>query len=264
MKTILIIIAALLLLFILIRFLEYKSTYYPFPSIENTPRDIGLDYEDLTFTTKDGTRISGWFVPSVLSRAVIILCHGNGGNISHRLEKIMMLNRLNLDVLIFDYRGYGMSEGRPSEKGLYLDTEAVYEYLVNDRKVSPLNIVGYGESLGGAVIIDLASRQKLGGLIIESSFTSVPDMAKKVAPFVPGFVYKSRFDGLSKIKGVEIPKLIFHSVDDEVVPFEHGERLFSNAGEPKKFVKMQGGHNDAFLVSKDLFMREIDLFIGGL
>ena len=264
MKTILIIIAALLLLFFFIRFLEYKSTYYPFRSIEYTPRDIGLNYEDLTLTTKDGARIFGWFIPSELSRAVIIFCHGNGGNISHRLEKIVMLNRLNLDVLIFDYRGYGMSEGRPSEKGLYLDTEAVYEYLVNDRKISPRSIVGYGESLGGAVIIDLASKQKLGGLIIESSFTSVPDIAKKVAPFIPGFVYKSRFDALSKIKVVETPKLIFHSVNDEIIPFEHGERLFNNAGGQKKFVRMQGGHNDAFLVSKDLFMTEIDLFIGRL
>ncbi|MEN8263981.1 MAG: alpha/beta hydrolase [Nitrospirota bacterium] len=264
MKAILIIIAALLLLFLFIRFLEYKSTYYPFTSIEYTPRDIGLDYEDLTFTTKDGTRISGWFIPSESSRAVIIFCHGNGGNISYRLEKIMMLNRLNLDVLIFDYRGFGMSEGRPSENGFYLDTEAVYEYMVNDRKVSPRSIIGYGESLGGAVIIDLASKQKLGGIIVESSFTSVPDMAKKVAPFIPGFVYKSRFDALSKIKDIDLPKLIFHSVNDEVVPFEHGERLFNNAGEPKKFVKMQGDHNDAFLVSKDLFMTEIDLFIGRL
>ncbi len=261
MKIALLIVAIPLSLFFFIRFLEYKSTYYPFRAIEYTPKDIGLEYEDVSLTAKDGVQISGWFIPSQSSRAVVLFCHGNGGNISHRLQKIMILNRLNLDVLIFDYRGYGKSKGRPSENGLYLDAEAVYDYLLNERKVPPRKIIGYGESLGGAVIAELALRRELGSIIMESSFTSVPDMAKTVAPFIPGFVYKSRFDSLSKIKNIGYPKLILHSTDDEVVPFEHGRRLFDNAEEPKEFIEMKGGHNDTFLVSGDLFVSAIDSFI---
>ncbi len=261
MKIVLIIIAVPLALFFFVRFLEYKSTYYPFRAIEYTPKDIGLEYEDVSLTAKDGVQISGWFIPSQSSRAVVLFCHGNGGNISHRLQKIMILNRLNLDVLIFDYRGYGKSKGRPSENGLYLDAEAVYDYLLNKRKVPPRKIIGYGESLGGAVIAELALRRELGSIIMESSFTSVADMAKTVAPFIPGFVFKSRFDTLSKIKNIGYPKLILHSTDDEVVPFEHGRRLFDNAEEPKEFIEMKGGHNDAFLVSGDLFVSAIDSFI---
>jgi fermentation-respiration switch protein FrsA (DUF1100 family) len=261
MKTVLFIVAIPVLLFFFIRFLEYKSTYYPFRAIEYTPKDIGLDYEDVSLNAKDGVHISGWFIPSQSSRSVILFAHGNGGNISHRLQKIMILNRLNLDVLIFDYRGYGKSKGRPSENGLYLDAEAVYDYLLNEKKVPPRKIVGYGESLGGAVIAELALRRELGSIIMESSFTSVPDMAKTVAPFIPVFIFKSRFDSLSKIKKIRSPKLILNSASDEIVPFELGRRLFDNAEEPKEFVEMQGGHNDAFLVSGDLFVSAIDSFI---
>ncbi len=261
MKTVLLIVAIPLSLFFFIRFLEYKSTYYPIRAIEYTPKDIGLEYEDVSLTAKDGVQISGWFIPSQSSRAVVLFCHGNGGNISHRLQKIMILNRLNLDVLIFDYRGYGKSKGRPSENGLYLDAEAVYDYLLNEKKVHPQKIVGYGESLGGAVIAELALRREFGSIIMESSFTSVADMAKTVAPFIPGFVFKSRFDTLSKIKNIGYPKLILHSANDEIIPFEQGRRLFDNAEEPKEFIEMQGGHNDAFLVSGDLFVSAIDSFI---
>lgn len=261
MKTAFLIVVIPVFLFFFIRFLEYKSTYYPFRAIENTPKDIGLEYEDVSLTAKDGVNISGWFIPSQSSRAVLLFCHGNGGNISHRLEKIMILNRLNLDVLIFDYRGYGKSKGRPSENGLYLDAEAAYDYLLNEKKIPPQRIIGYGESLGGAVIAELALRREFGSIIMESSFTSVADMAKTVAPFIPGFVYKSRFDTLSKIKNIGYPKLILHSINDETVPFEQGRRLFNNAEEPKEFIEMQGGHNDAFLVSGDLFVSAIDSFI---
>ncbi len=261
MKTLLLLIAIPLSLFFFIRFLEYKSTYYPLRAIEYTPKDIGLQFEDVILTAKDGVQISGWFIPSQSPRAVVLFCHGNGGNISHRLQKIMVLNRLNLDVLIFDYRGYGKSKGRPSENGLYLDAEAVYDYLRNKKKIPPRKIIGYGESLGGAVIAELALRRELGSIIMESSFTSVPDMAKTVAPFIPGFVYKGRFDSLSKIKNIGYPKLILHSTDDEIVPFEYGRRLFDNAEEPKEFIEMKGGHNDTFLVSGDLFVSAIDSFI---
>ena len=248
-------------IFFSVRYLEQKSLYYPLRKIEATPEYLGLGFEDITLITKDGVSISGWFIPAVSSRAVIILCHGNGGNISHRLEKIKILNGLDLDILIFDYRGYGTSEGSPSEEGLYFDAEAVYDYLVKEKKIPYQKIIGYGESLGGAVVVDLASGRKMGGVIIEDSFTSAREMGKKVFPFIPTFIYKSRFDSLSKLKNIRIPKLIFHSVDDEIIPFEHGRRLFESAPEPKEFIWLNGGHNDAFLVSADLYRSGIDSFV---
>jgi fermentation-respiration switch protein FrsA (DUF1100 family) len=263
MKIILSIAVALILLFILIRFLEYKSLYFPLSRIEATPEDVDIDYEDVAVTTTDGIRISGWFIPARNPRATLLFCHGNGGNISHRLEKIGMFNFLGLNVFIFDYRGYGKSKGSPSEKGLYLDAEAAYQYLLNEKNLAPQGIIAYGESLGGAVAVDLAVRHELGGVIIEEGFTSSKDMGRALLPFIPSFIYKSEFDSLEKIKHITAPKLIFHSVNDEIVPFELGKRLFDGAPEPKEFVQLQGGHNDAFLISEELFMGKIDRFIGG-
>ncbi len=264
MKTILLIALFILFFFFFIRYLEKKSLYFPLRAIEATPEGIGLPYEDVSITTQDGIKIAGWFIPAESPRLTIIFCHGNGGNISHRLEKIEIFNKLNLNVLIFDYRGYGLSKGSPSENGLYLDAEAVYDYLVNEKKIFPQKIIAYGESLGGAVAVDMAGRHDLAGIIIEGGFTSVKDVAKKYLPFIPAFVYKSRFDSLEKIKDIKSPKLIFHSVDDEIIPFTLGEKLFHGAAAPKKFARINGGHNDAFLVSQDVFVKEIDEFVSRL
>ena len=258
---IVLIIIIILFFFLAVRYLEKKNLYYPFRAIEATPEDIRLEYEDVYVTTEDGVRLSAWFIPSEEPRATLMFCHGNGGNISHRLDKIKIFNDLYLDVFIFDYRGYGMSKGEPSEKGLYLDAEAVYNYLLNDKKIPPQKLIVYGESLGGAVAVELAGRHKVGGIIIEGTFTSVKDMAKRIAPFIPAFIYSSKYDSLERIKDIKAPKLIFHSIDDEIVPFESGERLFNAAKEPKEFVELRGGHNDAFLVSQDIFISRIDLFI---
>jgi hypothetical protein len=250
--------------FLLVRYLEKRNLYFPMRRIEAIPGDIGLVYEDIILTVRDGVKITGWFIPSRLHRATLIFCHGNGGNISHRLEKIKVFNELGLDVLIFDYRGYGLSEGSPSEEGLYLDAGSVYDYLINVKKVPVQKIIVYGESLGGAVAIDLASKQDVAGIIIEGTFTSVKDMARRYFPFIPTFIISSRFDSLRKIKDVKSPKLIFHSTGDEIVPLDMGKRLFHAASKPKAFIEIEGGHNDAFFISQDVFIKEIDEFVEGL
>lgn len=264
MKAIIILTGILILFFFFIRNLEQRNLYFPFRELESTPKDIGLDYEDVIVTTKDMVQINAWFIPSKTPLATLIFCHGNAGNISHRMEKIKIFNELNLNVLIFDYRGYGISKGSPSEKGLYLDAEAAYNYLVNKKIVPPVKIIAYGESLGGAVALDLAGKHEVGGIIIEGSFTSVRDMARRVFPFIPAFIYANKFDSLQKIKHIKYPKLIFHSIDDEIAPFEFGKTLFNAAAEPKGFVELHGGHNDAFLTSKEIFIMEMDSFINGL
>jgi fermentation-respiration switch protein FrsA (DUF1100 family) len=237
------------------RYFEKKNLYFPLRAIEATPEDIHLDYEDFSIKTKDRVQITGWFIPATRPRATVLFCHGNGGNISHRLEKIKLLNNLSVDVLIFDYRGYGMSTGRPSEHGLYLDAEAAYAYLVTNKQVHPEKIIVFGESLGGAVAVDLATKHKTGGIIIEGMFTSVQAMAQRYLPFIPSFIISSRFDSLQKIKHVTSPALLFHSIEDEIVPFEFGTQLFNAAKEPKKFIELRGGHNDAFLYLKSPLKR---------
>ena len=264
LKIIIITVSLIVLFFFFIRFIEKKSLYFPLRKIEVTPQDIGLEYEEVFITTGDKVRISGWYIPSCSSRATVLFSHGNGGNISHRLEKIKIFNDLDFNVLIFDYRGYGMSKGSPSESGLYLDGEAVYRYLLNEKNIPPEGIIGYGESLGGAVVIDLASKHTLGGIILEGSFPSIRDMAQHYFPFIPGFVYKTSFDSFHKIEDLTLPKLHLHSVSDEVVPFALGKKLFEHAPEPKEFVALQGGHNDSFLISRDVFIERIDSFAADL
>ena len=263
MKIVVTVVVSLILLFFFIRFIEKRSLYFPLRAIEVTPHDIGLEYEEIIVSTRDGVQISGWYIPSPSPRGTVLFSHGNGGNISHRLDKMKIFNDLMVNVLIFDYRGYGMSRGSPSEEGLYLDSEAMYGYLVHEKKVLPGEIIGYGESLGGAVIIDLAGRHPLGGIIIEGSFPSIRDMAKHYFPFVPSFVYKTTFDSFDKIRKVASPKLHFHSMSDEVVPYQLGRKLFENAPGPKEFVNLQGGHNDSFLISGEKYSAALDTFIGG-
>jgi hypothetical protein len=261
MKLILSIIVILIMLFFFIRFIEKKSLYFPFREIEVTPQAAGLDYEQVFLTAIDGIEISGWFIPSHSPKATFLFSHGNGGNISHRLEKIKIFNDLNVNTFIFDYRGYGISKGSPSEEGLYLDADAAYEYLVKERKIPAHKIIGYGESLGGAVIIDLARKHELGGIILEGSFTSIRDMARKYLPFIPSFVYKSSFNSLEKISDIKSPKLHFHSKSDEIVPYHLGKKLFDSAPGPKEFVELQGGHNDAFLVSEGVYRSKMNEFL---
>jgi fermentation-respiration switch protein FrsA (DUF1100 family) len=255
---------AIILLLVFFRHFEKSNLYFPLRHLDGTPADIGLEYEDVNITTGDGVEIHGWFVPARYPRATVIFSHGNGGNISHRLAKLQILNRLGLSLLIYDYRGYGMSKGSPDEEGLYLDAEAVYDYLINRRKVNPGDIILFGESLGAAVSADLALKHDVKGIIIEEGFPSVKAVARHYFPFIPHFIYKSKYDSQEKLKDMKIPKLIFHSIDDEIIPYGMGKRLFDAAAEPKEFIELRGGHNDAFMVSEDEFIRGIDSFIEGM
>lgn len=254
----------IILFLIWVRYLERHSVYFPMREVAATPASLALPYEEIYFRTSDNKKLNGWFIPSTRDEITIIFCHGNGGNIGHRLEKIQILHNLGVDIFIFDYRGYGKSEGRPSEIGLYQDAVAAYDYLIKIHKVSKANIILYGESLGGAVAIDLAQKVNAQALITEDVFTSLKDMVKVAYPLVPHFMLSTRFDSISKIKKVTCPKLFIHSIDDEIVPFYLGERLYNAARPPKKFLKIRGGHNTAFLDSKEQFKEGIKSFLDSL
>lgn len=260
MKPICYLILLVIFLFFYFRYFERRSVYFPLAEIEATPQDISLSYEDIIFETKDNIKLSAWFIPVNAPRATLIFCHGNGGNISHRLEKIKIFYDLNLNVFIFDYRGYGKSGGRPTEKGLYRDAEAAYDYLVGNKKIRQEKIVVFGESLGSAVAVDLASKKPISGIIIEGGFTSARDMAKRIYPLLPTFIYTVRFDSYAKIKNVKSPKLFFHSKNDEIVPFVLGKKLFEKA-DSGEFVEIIGGHNTAFLDCKKLVISKIEEFL---
>jgi fermentation-respiration switch protein FrsA (DUF1100 family) len=247
-----------------VRFLEKFSIYFPMKTLETDPWVFGLPFEDVYFKTADHKRLNGWFFSVPGAAQTLLFFHGNAGNISHRLEKIALLRELGLNVFIIDYRGYGRSEGTPSEIGFYRDAAAAYEYLIEERRLTESQVLLYGESIGGAVAVDLASRKEVRALITEETFSSVKDMLPRVLPWVPLFLLKSKFDSVSKIKNVHCPKLIIQSLDDEIVPYAFGEKLFEAAGPPKQFLKIQGGHNSAFLESKQAYLDGIGDFLKDL
>ncbi|MFC1954130.1 alpha/beta hydrolase [Chloroflexota bacterium] len=236
--------------------------YYPERTLTTDPDNIGLPFENVSFETTDGLKLSGWFIPCEGARGVILFCHGNAGNISHRLDSIQIFHRLGLDVFIFDYRGYGQSEGKPSESGTYRDVEAAWQYLVEERQVSPGKIVVFGRSIGGAVAAWQARSHMPGALILESSLTSVPDIAAKLYPYLPvKLMSRFKYDTERYLKGINCPVLIVHSPNDEMMPFRYGQRLFETAKKPKEFLEISGSHNEGFIISGRHYEEGLNAFI---
>ena len=240
-------------------------TYKPTAEVLYNPSDINMDYEKVQLDTPDDLTLDGWYIPAVKGQFTVLFCHGNGGNIAHRLDSINIFNQLGLNCLIFDYRGYGNSNGKPNEEGTYIDARTAYDWLVKTKKVLPENIIIFGRSLGGAVAAKLASEVEKRGLIIESAFTSYGDIAQKFYPYmlVRPFV-KYKYNTLENIKKANCPVLIAHSRDDELVPFEFGSRLYEAAAEPKEFLEIFGSHNDGFLHSGQTYTEGLDEWLGFL
>lgn len=246
----------------LLYFAQENLVYFPDRTLAGTPADAGMKYEPVTLVTEDGLRLSGWYLPALKSRGTLLFCHGNAGNISHRLESIRQFHDLGLDVFIFDYRGYGESEGKPSEQGTYRDAEAAWRYLVEQRRVAPERRVYFGRSLGAAVAAWLATQHPPRALIVESAFTSVPDFGAEVYPWLPvRWLARLRYPTQEYLRSVQAPVLVVHSRADEIVPFRHGEALYRAANEPKELLEIRGGHNDGFLVSGKRYTEGIDAFL---
>ena len=236
--------------------IENSFIFFPGSSFVLTPNERNLNYKDVYFTSQDGKKLHGWFFPLEKELPVLLFYHGNAGNISHRLENISLLLKNNVPAFIFDYRGYGKSSGNPSEKGLYLDGLAAYDYLIQKEKISPDRIILFGRSLGASIAIDVSLKRKVRSIIIEGAFTSTREMAKTIplfnllSPFLP-----ANYNNLEKVAQISVPKLIIHSEDDEIVPFAMGRKLFDTANAPKYFLRLKGGgHNDSYIVGgKDYF-----------
>ena len=242
--------------------IENFFVFFPQKGFDFAPEGFRLTYKDVYFDAEEGLKLHGWYFPLPQKGPVILFCHGNAGNISHRLDQISSLLEKDLQVFIFDYRGYGRSSGSPSENGIYTDGVAAYDYLIGKEGVSPDDIVVYGHSLGAAVAAEVALRRKVKSLILESAFTSTRDMAKTMplfrilSPFVP-----LRYNTREKLPLVRAPLLIMHGEADEIVPFSMGERLYDAARAPKFFFPLKGaGHNDTYIVGGDAYFRRFAAF----
>ncbi len=257
--------AALLVVGILARVFENRFIYFPprYPEGWTSPSVYHLAVEDVWLTAEDRVRINAWFLASSASPKVLLWFHGNAENIGMGLEQMKALSLLGTNILAIDYRGYGKSEGSPNEAGVFRDGEAAYRYLMETRHFAPRNIFIYGHSLGGAVATEIAFRHECGGLIVESSFTSMREMARHVMkiPFME-YVTKSRFDSIAKIAKIRAPVMIIHGREDKLIPFSMGERLYAAAHEPKTFLATQSGHDDPYVMGGKEYWDHWKEFIG--
>lgn len=236
----------------------------PGRALTMTPGDAGMDYQDVSFEADDGVPLHGWFIEGRSSR-VLLFFHGNAGNISHRLESIRQFQELGLSVFIIDYRGYGQSGGKTTEQGIYRDAEAAWRHLTIERGVSADEIIVFGRSLGASAAAWLATQHEPLALIVESSFTSVPDIAGEIYPWLPvRWISRLRHATGEYIRDVHCPVLVVHSRDDEIIPFHHGESIFASANEPRTLLTLRGTHNDAFLRDERAYMDGLRTFLNGL
>ncbi|WP_376694840.1 alpha/beta hydrolase [Wenzhouxiangella sp. EGI_FJ10305] len=227
-----------------------------------TPEQIGLSYHDVTLSTDDGETLHAWWLPHDQPRATLLFFHGNAGNISHRLDSLEIFHELGLQVFIIEYRGYGQSSGKPSEAGLYRDAEAAWNWLTQSESLKSEQIILFGRSMGGAVASELVSRVDAAGLIVESVFTSVPDIAAELYWWLPvRLLSRLEFNTADYIRRTDLPVLVVHSVDDEIIPVHHGRRLREFAGDRGMMLEIRGGHNTGFLESRDRYREGLDSFI---
>ncbi|MCI0707256.1 MAG: alpha/beta hydrolase [Ignavibacteriae bacterium] len=257
-------IAAIAFWTILLMLFEEKFIFFPssYPGGYYDEAGTVPGIEDCSFITEDGVKIHAWFVKSDSAVATLLMAHGNAGNLSHRLPIIKAMRDSGFNVLMFDYRGYGKSEGSPTEDGVYADGRAAFDYLLQRQGVDSSSIILFGTSLGGAVAVDIATHRKAAGLILESTFSTAKDVARVAYPFLPAqFILRSRFDSEAKIRTIRIPILFLHGDQDGVIPIALGRKLYSAANEPKTFHTIVGAdHNDTFWVGGEEYMRTIRSF----
>jgi fermentation-respiration switch protein FrsA (DUF1100 family) len=239
----------LLVLFMLLRWFEHSQTYHPSRTFYTAAAALGRPWADANFATSDGVKLHGWFFPantnSPRAHMAVLVCNGNGGNISHRLGLYDALLATGVNVLGFDYRGYGRSEGRPGEEGTYRDAQAAHAWL-RQKGFAATNIIAYGESLGGGIASELVVRETCGGLVLEKTFTSLTDIGAELYPFLPVRTLGSiHYDTHRRLPKIHVPVLVLHSRDDSLIPFHHAEKNFAAANEPKWLAETFGDHNDA-------------------
>ena len=249
----------------LLRLFEHSQVYHPDRVLDPTEIKRAGFFEDVYLTTEDGCRINGWFfaagADSARKHLCFLVCHGNAGNISHRIDLYNALLRTGVNLFAFDYRGFGRSEGRPSEEGTYLDGAAAIQWL-RTREVRAADIIAFGESLGGGIGSELAIRFPLAGLVLQSTFTSIPEIGAELFPWLPvKWLATIKYDTFSKLPRIQCPVMVIHSRGDGLAAFHHSERNLGNANEPKLFWETKGDHGD-MLLDQPHFLEGMEKFIG--
>ncbi len=242
---------------ILVLAMIFENRLIYFPSKDAVGPSPG---EDVWLTASDGVKIHGWWFPHPQAKATILHLHGNAGNLEDRRDLVRNLQQLGVNVLAIDFRGYGKSDGSPNEPGLYADSRAAYDWLL--KKTTADRIVVHGESLGGGPACELAATVPCGGLIIQSAFTSARDMAPRVLPIIPKWLVRTKYDNLEKVARISCRKLFLHGRQDEIVPFDMGERLFAGAAEPKECEWFAtSGHNDVWISHPKKYYSRVARFL---
>jgi fermentation-respiration switch protein FrsA (DUF1100 family) len=249
LKRCVLLIVALATLIMFFRWFEQSQVYHPIRELEASANELGRPFEDVEFKSTKGDNLHGWYFPAETNsprhHIAFLMCHGNAGNVSHRLGTCKTLLKTGAAVFVFDYCGFGRSAGKPGEENTYCDAQAAYAWLVQ-KGFRGENIIALGESLGGGVVSELALREKLGGVVLQSTFTSIPDIGAELFPWLPvRWLGRIKYDTHSKLPRIKVPVLVMHSRTDDLIKFGHGERNFAIANEPKFFCEIQGAHNDA-------------------
>ncbi len=247
---------------VLLFFFQARLLFFPSTDIYRTPDSAGWQYEDLLLSVGDETT-HAWWIPNPIATAnTVLFSHGNAGNIADRLESCAQFRDLGLNILIYDYGGYGQSTGSPSEQRCYADARAAWKWLTQEKQIAPEHIILFGRSLGAGPASQLATEVQPAGIILESAFASVPDMAQQLYPIFPArLLVRHRFDNAARAPHFTAPLLIIHSPNDSIIPYAQGRKLFAAAREPKQFLDIQGDHNDGFIITGPLYTNALKAFI---
>ena len=271
MKTVAVLIGTISILYVLVALLLYlfqnNLVFLPSSNIVQSPDSVGLIYDDIFVQSTDGNKIHGWWVEQnePLNAITILICHGNAGNISGRIFLMEMFYKAGYNVMLFDYQGYGRSEGRPSEQAIYDDGLAMWDFLINEKGVHPQNLIPLGRSMGGAVALKIAEKRNPSAIILLSTFTTVPDVASRVYPIFPvRRLARIQMDNLARISNFMNPVFIAHSPNDELIPFDMKQRLTESSGGETTLYRLSGGHNDTASLTNPNFMEAVDRFIEGV
>lgn len=249
------------LLALMLFFFQARLVYFPDEQLVATPADRGLPYEAVDLKTEDGVELYGWFIAGGGKRA-LLFCHGNAGNISHRLESLEIFHQLGLNTFIFDYRGYGKSKGQTTEIGTYRDAESAWKFLTAQKGFAADQIIVFGRSLGGPIAAQLASRKNPAALIVESTFTSLPDLGARLYPLFPvRLLSRFRYNTAEYVRGVACPVLVIHGRSDDIVPYDMGVEVYRAAVGPKAFLELRGDHNSGFLLTGQAYLAGMKSFI---
>ena len=242
--------------------LQPRLIYFPGPPPSRTPQELGLPGQSISIETRDGETLSAWFLPAPEAVGAVVFSHGNAGNIEGRGGSARALVAMGFSVLLYDYRGYGASTGSPDEEGTYLDAEAAYRWVTTAGGFDPSKVVSYGRSLGGAIALELALRQPVAGLFLESTFTSVPDMAELLYPWIPlRWLPGIKYDNLAKVDGVTVPLAVAHSPDDELIPIAMGTALAEAASTRAEWIQGEGGHNSPGVLFQSEDSERVERFL---